>query len=170
MNKIRKPGEHPGKQRIPGTRPISTKEIRNKKKMERYMSDTAGFISEKLEIIKENYSSSVDLFGVLSQIKKAILAQAEASIKKVNNTEDQEEKISILHQCIVGIVDTMDLAEQNLRLNSLRNQHEVSLLNSLLSELAEATEALKEEGSTDETAEPEETTIPEEVEVEEATN
>jgi len=135
MNKIRKPGEHPGKGRIPGIRPISTKETRNKKRWEFLMSDTANFISKKLQKIEENYSASTNLFQILNTIKKVVTEQATNSVEQVNNTEDLEEKIRILHNCILTILSFVEQSEQNMQLGTLRYQHEVALLNSMTKEL-----------------------------------
>ena len=135
MNKIRKPGEHPGKGRVPGVRPISTKETRNKQKMERMMTDTPSFISERLRKIEENYSNSMNVFGVVKEIKEAAFTQAESSVAQVNNSKDDVEKIKILHQCVLSILDTLDLAEQRLSMIKLKYQHETELLKSMYSEL-----------------------------------
>ena len=136
MNKIRKPGEHPGKARIPGIRPISTKEIRNKRRLEKLMSDTPSFISEKLQKIEEEYSNATDLATVLHALNRISLQNAQGFVDKANETESDVEKVNLLHRCIIALLKILEDAENKLHLVTLKYQHEVELLNSMAAELS----------------------------------
>ena len=166
MNKIRKPGDHPGKGRVPGVRPISTKETRNRKKMERLMSDTASFVSETLRKVEEEYSSSMNLFTILAELRQTSFDQAEYSIAQVNKSTDDLEKIKILHQCIISIVNTIELKEQAIRMLKLKHQHETLLLNSMsteLSNMAILAEEIKQQQEEEKIIERDELVVSEEI-------
>ena len=127
------------------------------------MSDTASFISEKLQRVEEEYSASTDLFGILGALGQTFQHTAQDFIDRANAVEKDSEKIEILHGCIVTLLQALEQTNQSARMSSLRYQHEKALLNSMAAELSIPEEEEGEEQSEEEFVEDEEeaTTIEE---------
>lgn len=121
--------------------------------------DTAGFISEKLQEAEEIYSASTNLFGILGVLRQTFQQTAQDFIDQVNSTEQESEKIEILHKCIITLLATLEQADQKTRMSTLKYQHETALLNSMAAELNVLEEKTKRE-AIDESTKCEEEIVP----------
>lgn len=133
------------------------------------MSDTASFISEKLQKVEGVYSASTDLFGILGALSKTFQQTAQSFIDRANSTEQESEKIEILHRCIVTLLAALEQTDQAARMSTLRYQHEAALLNSMAAELSVPEEEEAGEEVVDESMEDEEEVVATEETTEDAT-
>jgi len=125
--------QKPGKPREVAVRPERMAKIRNPELFEeKKMSEIPAFISSKKSQLEEEYIAQSDIVQVMARLSTVITSAAQEDVATANSADTTEERLAVMNQCVIRLVNIVAQASAQISRNSLRHRFSLELLDQML--------------------------------------